>query len=490
MKRKNIILSWLALLCCLDVGAQNKIKAFEYWTDKNAETMASVVASDGNATLDLDFSTMETGLHSLSFRALDDNNRISPTMYRYFLVTKAANTQENKIKNYEYWIDKDYSEMKSVTATDGVLELDLDMSRLSKGLHTITYRAISNLGNVSSAMVKYFLVAGNNSSSDNQLTEYEYWIDGNLAEKKTVKAMPGETVIDIDLSMLATGMHRLDYRVTDLFNQKSAVFSSFFVVSEPAEEPAMITRYAYWFNNGPNFIVDVEPTTLLNLEDIEINPKGKIIPHEISSDYKFDVATGLVHMIDNVEFGIRVIGNRDLGVFAASQTFENMEIEIAINPEELTENQTATSPSPVNGAMKSYLYNCNPGDSILLEVTSTATIDLYDADGKRIDYRMVDNPQGANPLSNITNTDDANIRLLTFKAATDKVYALLYGADDIMEHTDITLSVIVPNNIETVNGNAIYRKGIYTLTGIRVKYEWKELPKGIYIVDGKKVIKQ
>lgn len=46
------------------------------------------------------------------------------------------------------------------------------------------------------------------------------------------------------------------------------------------------------------------------------------------------------------------------------------------------------------------------------------------------------------------------------------------------------------NGINSVNNNQNIAKHIFTLQGIRLSKTWEELPAGIYIIDGKKVIKK
>ena len=47
-----------------------------------------------------------------------------------------------------------------------------------------------------------------------------------------------------------------------------------------------------------------------------------------------------------------------------------------------------------------------------------------------------------------------------------------------------------PTAIETPIADNRAAEGIYTLSGVRLSGELKDLPKGIYIVNGKKVVKQ
>ena len=47
-----------------------------------------------------------------------------------------------------------------------------------------------------------------------------------------------------------------------------------------------------------------------------------------------------------------------------------------------------------------------------------------------------------------------------------------------------------PTGINPINYNKNTAKNIFTLQGIRLSQTWEELPAGIYIIDGKKVIKR
>ena len=57
---------------------------------------------------------------------------------------------------------------------------------------------------------------------------------------------------------------------------------------------------------------------------------------------------------------------------------------------------------------------------------------------------------------------------------------------------DVTVSVEgTATGIETVTADnkAVARKGIYNINGIKMDGEWESMPKGVYVVDGKKKVK-
>ncbi|WP_237782791.1 carbohydrate-binding domain-containing protein, partial [Alloprevotella tannerae] len=67
-------------------------------------------------------------------------------------------------------------------------------------------------------------------------------------------------------------------------------------------------------------------------------------------------------------------------------------------------------------------------------------------------------------------------------------YYSLFGADDKVVTDWVTIAD--PTNIHTPIVDTNTKQGIYTLSGVKLNGEAKDLPKGIYIVNGKKVVKK
>lgn len=75
-----------------------------------------------------------------------------------------------------------------------------------------------------------------------------------------------------------------------------------------------------------------------------------------------------------------------------------------------------------------------------------------------------------------------------FDANCKPAYSL-FGADDnvITDWVTITKGA---TGIDTPNADTATKQGIYTLSGVRLEGELNDLPKGVYIVNGQKVVKQ
>lgn len=69
-------------------------------------------------------------------------------------------------------------------------------------------------------------------------------------------------------------------------------------------------------------------------------------------------------------------------------------------------------------------------------------------------------------------------------------YFTLFGSDNKSVTDWVTISTDDPSSISNVTTTSPVQEGIYNLNGVRQSNELKDLPKGLYIVNGEKVVKQ
>ena len=427
---------------------ENNLAGYEYWIDGNYDKKVSGTFSTGGiVTTDLDMSSLPVGLHSISFRALDDNGHVSSVLVKYFLVPQPGSTQENNLAGYEYWIDGNYDNKVSGTfSTGGIVTTDLDMSSLPVGLHSISFRALDDNGHVSSVLVKYFLVPENTSTTENSIAGYRYWFDKdmeNIVEGEMTSS--GTIATDIDVSALNAGLHLFNYQVKDAIGKYSATMMSFFTVPEQGGLGDKIVAYDYWFNNNPRKRVEVTPTATLELNDIVIDMED-VEPETVPADYVFNSETKQVVFTFDVEFGLQVFNDLGTGSEAVTQTIG---YEFTIDPlfVALTNEVCNTKTAPQGGQVLGFSYAGAVGDSLHWEITgSDAKIDFYDADGNRI------TPEAK-------TIDDKNV--LVIKMPTTTIYALSYGATTADE---ISVKVSQPIELTVVDATRKYGEENPTFT--------------------------
>ena len=180
---------------------ENALSKYEYWIDKQFDNRVSGTFDEtGVIDMDLGLTTLAPGLHSIAFRAVDDNGHFSPVVVKFFLIPQTESTQENALSKYEYWIDKQFDNRVSGTFDEtGVIDMDLDLTTLAPGLHSIAFRAVDDNGHVSPTTVKYFIVPEEKHPTD-KIVAYEYWFN-NQPRKRVEVDSSSVVTIDADITI-------------------------------------------------------------------------------------------------------------------------------------------------------------------------------------------------------------------------------------------------------------------------------------------------
>ena len=426
---------------------ENTLASYEYWIDRKFnERVSGTFAAGGVVETDLDFPALSPGVHSLSFRVLDANGHSSSVLTKFFLVPQTHSTEENTLASYEYWIDRKFNERVSGTfAAGGVVETDLDMSALSPGVHSLSFRVLDTNGHSSSVLTKNFIVPQSSGTIENSLVAWRYWIDRDetSAVEEAIDAS-GIIDLDLDLATLKPGPHVITYQVKDAQGHYSAAHTSFFTAVSDGEttEGDKIVAYEYWFNNNPRKRVEVEPNATLELNDVMLDVEG-VEPEAVPADYQFDVATKKVSYTQNVEFGLQVFNNLGTGSAAVTQTIDGYTTIVDPQFVELSNEAASTKPAPTGCGMQGYLFNSEPGqrEYWFMELGESQKVDFYDADG------VLFNDQ-------VQSVDILGKQALTFLAPTSTVYALTYGATE--GEADNTVKVALPVSITINNAERKY----------------------------------
>jgi hypothetical protein len=114
---------------------------YEYWFDDDitASNTETVAQTDDLLVTSLDVSSLDAGIHKVTFRTLTNNGASSVPVSRYFKISGG------NLISWEYWFDDDLGTriQQSIDPPQNMLDLmdDLDASSLIPGAHTVTWRA-------------------------------------------------------------------------------------------------------------------------------------------------------------------------------------------------------------------------------------------------------------------------------------------------------------------------------------------------------------
>ena len=377
--RQFIIILALLILPMAAI-AQTTIASCEYWIDGQFDKRRSVAFSDSLETL-LDLSAYSYGVHTLGLRVSDSKGRWSSPIVKFFL-RRTVDAHDSQMTSYEYWID-DYSNRVAGNFDGETLDLDIDVSAFSKGVHTFSMRTKDSDGCWSSVVTKFFINTFDKLDG-NTMKGYRYWIDGNFESAVAGKCADGIADLELDLSTLSKGVHSISIQAEDSRGVFGSPVCKFFVVPEPALAGNTIAAYEYWFNHGSRKRVEVEPVTLFTMSDVWIDIVD-VVPNSVPKDYRFDAVQGTVWCDDNVTFGLQAFDALGKGTMAVlSDTFA-MSVPVKIQYSTLINSITEQFDAPQKGCIDGFIAYSSDGDSLEWYAKGGCSVDFYSESGARLD---------------------------------------------------------------------------------------------------------
>lgn len=166
----------------------NVTSKLEYWIDYNFDARQKEEIKDNAVEMTLDLQSLREGIHTLTYRVGDNYGYWTQPVVRNFIRTAIHEPIQNSLGKLTYWIDYDYGNAKTANATDGTFDLELDLSSLSRGLHTFSYYVGDELKKNSVPVTRHFVIPDLPELSGDKISAYEYWF--NHGPRKHVDVDP------------------------------------------------------------------------------------------------------------------------------------------------------------------------------------------------------------------------------------------------------------------------------------------------------------
>jgi hypothetical protein len=164
-----------------------------------------------------------------------DNGLWSVPLTQFFIKTPPSVSGGN-LTTYEYWIDNDRTNVVSQTVAAGqtAFSFDANTQNLQDGVHLFTIHFKQDNGLWSVPLTQFFIKSAFTGSGTNQIVAYDYWYDGDFANRQSANITPTAASIrlitDIPIN-LTQGFHKLYMRFKDTNGQWSNItvhpFSNF-----------------------------------------------------------------------------------------------------------------------------------------------------------------------------------------------------------------------------------------------------------------------
>ena len=121
---------------------EKSIVLHQYWIDGNLEAITSVETQPDK----IDITGLKPGLHSLTVRVKDNTGLWSSQVAKYFIVKDDDVMEETTITRYMYWFDDETDDFFTGPLTSASGTMDIDISDVEAGIHTLWWRCGDSKG--------------------------------------------------------------------------------------------------------------------------------------------------------------------------------------------------------------------------------------------------------------------------------------------------------------------------------------------------------
>ena len=186
-------LLFILFLCVHWIARGQTTYSYRCWFDGDESTMQTGISEDNAWQMDLDISSLESSFHIMYFQVKDTEDVWSSPVTQYFV--KMPNNKNIELK---YWFDDDINNLKTVSTTNGLI--DIDAKSLSDGMHIIHTMTITDGVLAGTPKTSLFWKQPIVTKS-----VYRLWFDYDV--KTMITGEYTGQPIDIDVSKLSDGFH-------------------------------------------------------------------------------------------------------------------------------------------------------------------------------------------------------------------------------------------------------------------------------------------
>lgn len=121
---------------------EKRIVLHQYWIDGKLD---AIVASETQPS-QIPIEALKPGLHSLTVRVKDSEGLWSSQVAKYFIVKDDDVMEDVTITRYMYWFDDETADFKTGPLTSATGTMDIDISDVEAGIHTLWWRCGDSKG--------------------------------------------------------------------------------------------------------------------------------------------------------------------------------------------------------------------------------------------------------------------------------------------------------------------------------------------------------
>lgn len=437
---------------------------YRYWFDRDS-TSGTVFTSESNALdMQIDVSALSDGLHFLTLCATKEKTLHSPAVSALFLKSRM------KKENYDFtcycYINDSLQAEQDLSSEGGIINWNLDVSSFAAdALHSMLVIMKNPDGIVMHARQAFFLRAKSKAEL-RELTCY-YTLDGGKTYTQAAAYQNKGFCFDADIEQLKEGLHQLMCLMVDEKGTVVRTCSYNFY-----KHGNMRVRYDYWLNDDIANARRVEYTPVRPYKTIDMLEVGTLPVS--SSNYQFEVEDETPYIYGKNTLNIRLYNSAGEYADESCMFIDGASKKEVMPIAQLEKGTGRTDATPERNEFNWYKVVAEKGDSLMFSLSQQAALEVFSPTG----MKLIDASGETSMAIGCVATEDG------------VYYVAVHDVTGTENETSIALNTSL-TRIATVVDNSIV--DVYNLQGnivrekVHLENLMKELPRGIYIVNGKKL---
>lgn len=461
--RKHILLILFLCLHCVARGQTGY--DYRYWFDGQIASGQQGMSASPAWDMQIDVSALSDGLHVLHYQVTVSDTLYSPVHTAFFM--------KNPVGHDSYtcfcYINDTLWHQQEVSTDGGLMDWNLDVSPLSADrLHSMLVMVKTPTGEVTSTKQAFFWRAKTAAELKDMTCFYS--LDGGKTLVEGGVFQDKGFSFDVDIQTLNEGLHQLLCLLVDEHGVVVRTCSYNFI-----KQHDTYVRYDYWVNDDVANLRTVEARPVKPYHFIDMLEVGSYPLR--SADFHFEVEDDVPYVYAKNDLHVRFYNSR--GDYAEeSCAYIDAASKQKVETRGVLQSGTAcTDAAPATNAIHWYQVNTLQGDSLVFRVNRNASLKVFSPTGMKL---LEAEGEEVSEASCVVTENGI-------------CYVALHDVEGVAGEVTIELNTLKSaTDIDTVVTESLV--DVYTLQGIRIRsripvqHIMRELPRGIYIVGGKKIL--
>ncbi len=501
--------------------ADAKLASYEYWFDDEYAHCVKGSSANTEQAFTIDVSQLSSGVHYFNYWPIDNRGRRGNVTRQLFYLAKMVDPSTSEEIDYEYWIDSDTEHKVTGKGTTGDYVFNIDISALDKGAHTFNFRAKNMLDQWGDTFIENFTISSEQQQVVTITADDLTMVYGDEVPELTYKVSGGELSGQPKLTTIATknspvGTYSITIEKGTVTNEHFnlvpgkltitkaplTVTAKSYTRVEGEENPAFEVTYSGWKNDETVAALTKQPTAS-TIADVNSEPGTYpiTVTGGEAQNYEFSYVNGTLtitasEMITITADNVLMVYGDDVPKLTYTVTGGDLVGQPNLSTTATKTSTVGTYPISIKiGSVTNKRITLVDGVLTIDKAPLTATAQSYTR------LQGEDNPVFEILYEGWKNNENETVLKVKPIATTiadsysePGEYPIVVSGGEAQNYefsyVDGVLTVM-----ETTSIDELLASGrpfdVYTTTGIKVRSQvttLKNLSRGIYIVEGKKII--